>query len=124
MPCRIRSYPADAGEQDIGSVSSCGVVLLQQRLVSLDLDGSMFKLHFGLQSRLQRFSRLQGGGQKKAVLEKQQHIGSASYCVLAQPQLHIQAEHMSVSEAPCVPVDPWPDGKQADLTLAQENVGY
>lgn len=30
---------------------------------------------------------------------------------------------MSVSEAPCVPVDPWPDGKQAGLTLAQENVG-
>lgn len=81
MPCRIRSYPADAGEQDIGSVSSCGVVLLQQRLVSLDLDGSMFKLHFGLQSRLQRFSRLQGGGQKKAVLENSSTLGQqATVC--------------------------------------------
>lgn len=107
-----------------GSVSSCGVGLLQSQ-VSLDLDGSMLKLHFGLQSRLQRFSRLQGGGQKKAVLEKHSStLCQQATCLLAEPQLHIQAENTHVSEAPCVPVDPWPHGKQADLTPAQENVGY
>lgn len=56
----------------------------------------MFKLHFGLQSRLQRFSRLQGGGggQKKAVLEKHSStLCQQATCVLAEPQLHIQAEN-------------------------------
>lgn len=39
------------------SVSSCGAVLLQC-LVSLDLDGPVFKLHFRLQSGLQCLSCL------------------------------------------------------------------
>lgn len=69
---------AGARERGTGPVSSCGAALLQC-LVSLDLDGSMLKLHFGLQSRLQCLSRLQGGGERKSVLEKH-----SSTCVYPQ----------------------------------------
>lgn len=60
------------------SVSSCGAVLLQC-LVSLDLDGPVFKLHFRLQSGLQCLSCLQGGGERKTVLVKY-----SSICVYQQ----------------------------------------
>lgn len=56
----------------------------------------------------------------------QQHVCVSKPPVCyTEPRLsHTRRKHTPASEAQCVPGYPWLDGKQADLTLAQENLGY